>query len=268
MWNAKNGEVAVDDSTMYYVSFGYGDKPFIILPGLSDGLYTVKGKAHFLASMYKPLMKDYTIYVFSRKNGLPDGYSIKDMADDQAKVMRALGIEKAAIMGVSQGGMIAQAFAVYHPEMLEKLVIAVSTPNANGTVQNCVNTWIELARDKNYKQFVNDMNDRAYTQKYLRRYKLFYPLIISSMKRVDFDRFYANAHAILNFDIRNQLSSIICPTLILGGKEDKIVTPEASVELHESITNSHMYLYDGLGHAAFDEAKDFNERVLRFLKAE
>lgn len=45
VWNAKNGSVKLDKSEMSYVSFGYGKKVFIVLPGLSDGLTTVKGKA-------------------------------------------------------------------------------------------------------------------------------------------------------------------------------------------------------------------------------
>ena len=42
LWNAKNGSVAIGDTEMCWVSFGCGDKPFVILPGLSDGLMTVK----------------------------------------------------------------------------------------------------------------------------------------------------------------------------------------------------------------------------------
>ena len=45
LWNAKNGQVAVGDGKMSYVSFGRGGKAFVILPGLSYGLTTVKGKA-------------------------------------------------------------------------------------------------------------------------------------------------------------------------------------------------------------------------------
>ena len=43
--------------------------------------------------------------------------------------------------------------------------------------------------------------------------------------------------------------------------------PEASKELAEAIPNSQLYLYPGLGHAAYEEAGDFNDRVFAFLKA-
>ena len=58
--NIKNGIVNLGDTDMYYVSFGKGEKKLIVLPGLSDGLATVKGKARLLVSPYKKYLKDYT----------------------------------------------------------------------------------------------------------------------------------------------------------------------------------------------------------------
>ena len=78
----KNGCVATGDTDMYFVSFGTGKKKLVVLPGLSDGLATVKGKALLLSPSYKKFFKDYTVYLFSRKNRMPEGYSIRDMADD------------------------------------------------------------------------------------------------------------------------------------------------------------------------------------------
>ena len=262
----KNGEVKIADTEMNYVSFGSGSKVLVILPGLSDGITTVKGKALVLAKPYAHLFKDYTVYMFSRRNTLPEGHSIKDMADDQAYALKELGIDKANFMGVSQGGMIVQCIGIYHPELVEKLVIAVSAPYANDTIKSCVNNWINLARQKQIKDFVTDMNGKAYTPQYLKKYERFYPIIVAALKRISYDRFYVNANAILDFDVRDKLSSIKCPTLILGGKEDQIVTAEASIELHNFIENSEIYLYDGLGHAAFEETPDFNDRVYKFLE--
>ena len=72
----KNGCVKVGNIDMYYVAFGEGEKNLVVLPGLSDGLWTVKGKAWLLAGSYKRFFRDYTVYMFSRKNDMPKGYSI------------------------------------------------------------------------------------------------------------------------------------------------------------------------------------------------
>ena len=70
---------------MDYICFGKGKKNLIMIPGLGDGLKTVKGMAIPFSIMYKKYAEDYRVYVFSRKNKLEEGYSTKDMAKEFSK---------------------------------------------------------------------------------------------------------------------------------------------------------------------------------------
>lgn len=264
IWNAKNGTVPIGDTEMSYVSFGFGNKILILLPGLSDGLTTVEGKALMLAAPYKMFFKEYTVYMFSRKNEMPDSYSIREMADDQAEAMRKLGIERAYVLGVSEGGMIAQYLAINHADLVERLVIAVSAPNANDIVSLAVNSWIESAKQNNHKKLMIDTAEKSYSEKYLKKYRKAYPVIGWIAKPKTYRRFLVNANAILNFDCTDELKKITCPTLIIGGEADKIVGSAASYEMHEKITGSELYMYEKLGHAAYEEANDFYKRVFDF----
>ena len=266
LWNAKNGSVPLDDTEMSFVSFGYGTKPFIILPGLSDGLMTVSGKALMLAKPYKLFFENYTVYMFSRKNVMPEGYSIREMAKDQAKAMELLGIRKASVLGVSQGGMIAQMLAAEFPELVEKLVIAVSAPRVNGITRECILNWIEFAKQGDHKKLMIDTAEKSYSSDYLKKYRKIYPIIGTIGKPSDYSRFLINANAILSFDAVFELPKISCPVLIIGGETDRIVGKEASYELKEKIPGSELFVYKGLGHAAYEEAEDFNECVFRFLE--
>ena len=83
-------------------------------------------------------------------------------------------------------------------------------------------------------------------------------------KPSSYDRFLKNAHAILGFDARNALSKIHCPTLILAGSDDHTIGNDAAFELNRAIAGSKLFVYEGLGHGAFEEAKDFYDRVLEF----
>ena len=67
-------------------------------------------------------------------------------------------------------------------------------------------------------------------------------------------------------DVYDRLGEIKCPTLIIGGTEDKIVTGEASKEITDKIQGSELYMYEGLGHGLYEEAKDFIHRVGEFCK--
>ena len=260
----KNGSVAIGNTDMYYASFGEGQKKLVVLPGLSDGLATVKGKAWILASPYRKFLQDYTVYMFSRKNDMPEGYTIRDMANDQAQAMSRLGIDRAYVLGVSQGGMIAQCLAIDHPETVAGLILAVTAPSANATARAAVSGWIGMAQRDDHTALMVDTAEKMYSEAYLRKNGRFFPLIARFTKPGGYDRFLKNANAILRFDVRKELSKISCHTLILAGGDDHIVGNDAANELHGGIAGSDLHVYEGLGHGAFEEAKDFYGRVLDF----
>ncbi len=262
----KNGCVAVGDTDMYYVSFGKGNKTLIVLPGLSDGLSTVKGKALLLASPYKKFFEKYTVYMFSRKNTMPEGYTIRAMADDQALAMKKLGIASACVMGVSQGGMIAQYIAIDHPEIVEKLILVVTAPYANETVRDAVNAWIRMAEAGDHVSLMADTAERTYSRAYLDKHRRLFPLVARLTKPKDYERFLKNANAILAFDAREMLSKITAPTLIIAGAEDHIAGNGAACELKQNIGNSELCIYQGLGHGLFEEAGDFYDKVHGFCE--
>ena len=68
------------------------------------------------------------------------------------------------------------------------------------------------------------------------------------------------------FDVSDRLGEIKCPTLVLGSSEDKILPPEASVDIAMKI-GCELYMYGPpYGHTVFDEAPDYKNRVFEFLQ--
>ena len=265
-WNARNGCVTLPESDMYYAAFGHGKRNLIVLPGLSDGLATVYGKALLLAKPYSMFFNDFTVYMFSRRNDLPIGFTIEQMAQDQLEALDKLGIEKTAVLGVSQGGMIAQAMAVQDPQRIESLVLAVTAPCHNEIIDERVNDWIGYARAGNHKQLMIDTAEHSYSPAYLAKYRKIYPFLGALGKPKSYDRFLANAEAILKCDLLDSISSISCPTLIIGGEQDEIVGPNASYDMHEQITGSELYMYPDLGHGLYEEVPAFYGQVYYFVK--
>ena len=260
----KNGCVKVGSTDMYYVSFGSGEKKLIVLPGLSDGLATVKGKALILSLPYRRYLKDYTVYMFSRKNVMPEGYSIRDMAADQVMVMKELGICSACVLGVSQGGMIAQYMAADYPETVTKLILAVTAPCAGTVMTEAVSGWIEMAKRGDYIALMTDTAEKMYSEEYLRKNRKYFPLLSRFTKPRSYDRLIRNAYAVLGFDCRSELNKITCPTLIIAGSDDRAAGSVAATELNRAIAGSELYVYEGLGHGVYDEAGDFYDRVMEF----
>ena len=264
-YNAKNGTIQMDNTEMEYIAFGYGKKNVILIPGLGDGLRTVKGMALPFAYMYREYAKEYRVHVFSRKKVLEEGYTTRDMARDMKIAMEKAGIEKADIIGVSQGGMIAQYIAIDHPEIVKKLVLAVTVPKPNEIIENVVGTWIEWAKQDRYKDIQIDTAEKMYTEKYLSKNRWMYPFLGSVGKPKDFSRFLIMAKACLTHNAYEELDKIQIPCLVIGAKQDKVVGSEASREIVAKIPGSQLYMYQEYGHGVFDEAKDFNKRIREFV---
>lgn len=252
------------------VAFGEGTQPLVILPGLSDGLATVGGRARLMQYFYRDVPRRYRVYVASRPRSLPDDYGTREMAADYAALLRTIGVEDGTVdlWGVSQGGMISQWLAIDHGELLHRLCLTVTTAAPTETLEEAVGRWMQLAREDRYGTLMRDTMRSTYTRKHLRRYALAMPFLGLFGKPESFRRFLIQAQACLDHDARDSVGSISTPTLVLGGGADRVVGPEASAELARLIPNARLELYPELGHGAFDEAKDATPKIMSFFEEE
>lgn len=266
LYNARNGKLMLNDAIVHYLQFGKGERHLLMIPGLGDGLKTAEGMALPVAYQYRAFAKAaYTVTLISRREPLPDGCTTRDMAADLAACMDLLSIPQADVLGVSQGGMIAQWLTIDHPEKMRKLVLAVTAPNSNEVVHAVVPRWMDMAHSGDYAAIMLDTAEKSYSEAYLKKNRLFLPLLGKVGKPKDFTRFLRMAEACLTHDATPFLKDIHSPTLVIGGEKDQIVGAEASRQLHEGLAGSELFLYPEYGHAAYEEGKDFNQRVLGFL---
>lgn len=266
MLQAKNCILNLPTGMVDYIRFGSGQKSLVMIPGVGDGLKTVKGMALPFAFLYRSLAENFTVYVFSRRRNLSQGMTTRDMAEDLNSAMDALGLSAASVVGVSQGGMIVQWLAIDHPDKVETLVLTVTLSRPNDTVRDVITRWKEMSDRGDYKGIMLDTAERSYSEKRLKLARLEYRLVGSIGKPKSFDRFRIQAASCATHDAYDLLDRIICPTLVIGGNEDKIVTGQASVEMAERIPDCELYIYDGLGHGLYEEAPDFLKRVSDFCK--
>jgi len=266
LFHWKNGSVRIGDDDMDYVCFGKGKQPLILLPGLGDGLRTVKGTALPMAVMYRVFAGKYRVYMFSRRNALPAGYTTRDMAKDLKEAMDLLGIKGAAVIGVSMGGMIAQHLAADYPDRVEKLVLTVTCARQNPILEDAVSEWMELARRGDHTAFMDSNVRRIYSDAYYRKNKWLVPIMGKITKPKSYERFFVQAEACLTHNAIDRLTEIDCPTLVIGGEQDHALGGDASRELAAKIPDARLHMYAQWGHGLYEEAKDFNQTVLEFLE--
>lgn len=265
MYNIKEGQIAIENTEIEYVAFGEGTEILVIIPGLGEGMKTVKGTGFLLSRLYKLFAKKYRVYVFSRRTEIPKGFTTREMAADLKTCLTKLGLEKINLLGISQGGMICQYFAIDYPQMMNKLILAVTLSRPNDTSNRVIKNWIELADKGQFKVLTIDTMEKTYVGKRLKRYRMFYPFAGLLGKPKSNKRFLIQANACLHHNAYDELEKITNKTLVVGGLKDQIVGRQASVEIAKQIKNSELMMYPELGHGAADE-KVFINDVIEFLE--
>ena len=265
MLTPKNGSVTVENRKLNYIRFGGGDRTLVMLPGLGDGLRSVRGLAMPMALMYRRLTGHFTVWMFSAGDPLPQPCTIGALAEDLIAAWDILGLRNVNLLGVSMGGMLAQELTLRAPEKVERLILTVTAPEPNPLLEESVRGWIGMAGRGDYRGIMLDTAERSYSEAYLKKAKLGYTLFGNMGRPSSFDRFLAMSEACLAHDCRERLGAIRCPTLVIGGEKDRALGAEASRELAERIPGSELFLYPQYSHALYEEAGDFLARVDDFF---
>lgn len=268
LYHAKNGTLTIGSSRMDYIRFGSGAKTLILLPGLGDGLRSLKGTALPMALLYRKFTKEYTAYAFSRRDPIPEGYSTRDMAKDQKYAMDLLNIRQADLVGVSMGGMIAQHLAADYPEKVRKLVLVVTSARSNPLQTQSIRHWMEIAQQGDYTALMDDNLKLIYSPNYYQKNRWLVPVMGKLTKPKSYERFLIQAQACLSHNSLESLERIQAPTFVIGGEQDQVLGFEPSLELAERIPNATLKCYSQWGHSLYEEEKGFKQTVLDFLREE
>ena len=257
-------QITTDSFSMNYFSFGTGEKTMVILPGLS--IQSVMPSADAIAKQYDIFTKDFTVYVFDRRNELPALYPIEHMAENMAQVFKKLNLSNIYLFGASQGGMIAQVIAINHPELIAKLILGSTTCKV--TKNNSINAWIEKAESHDGSGLYLEFGKLVYPEALFQQYHDILNDMGKSVTAEEFERFIILAKATDGFDVTERLGAIKCPVLLLNTSDDKVLGSNAHdriIEQLKSHKDFEYYIYSGYGHAAYDTAPDYQQRMLDFF---
>lgn len=262
------GALDGSDVIMEYATFGSGSKPMVIIPGLS--LRSTLVSASSVETSYKIFKDEYTVYLFDRRKNMPAVYPVSEMAHDLSVVLKAIGIEHAAVLGMSQGGMIAQHVAINNPELVGQMVLASTSSRAEPLQKEVIGNWAILAQEGKAEELVNSFIDNAFTPSFLQRYRRALLMMYKNLTDEELRRFAITAEACAGMDVYDHLGKIKCHTFVIGAGLDHVVTYEASVKIAEKLKSENVpcqfFTYEENGHAVFDEAKDYKERMQEFLR--
>lgn len=261
----EQGCVKTKDFEMDYFKFGNGPRTLVMIPGLA--IQSVMSAADAVEGINAFMNDDFTSYVFDRKRIIPEGYSIKDIAEDTVAAIKELGLSDLYLFGASQGGMIALTITIEHPELVKKLVLASTSSHVKPEQNGVIDHWIELAKKKDRLGLYLNYGKEIYPPNVYEQYEGFFKDAAATVTDEELEKFVILASSIKGFDISGKLDKIDCPVLVTGAFEDPVLDSDATMEIAENLDyrdDFALYMYTGYGHAAFDTAPDFRKRIYDF----
>ncbi len=258
----------VGDIEIYYEVHGAGPRTLVLIRGLGSNLLSWYEQIDELSRHYKCVVFDNRGAGRTDKPDAP--YSIKQMADDTAGLMDALRIGRAALLGISMGGMIAQEFALHHQEKLSCLILGCthfggagvtqSPPEIVASVMAGTNATPEQQKQQLQAVFCDDTIERR-------------PEVVEKHHRIRAQyaippfAFMRQIAAIGAFDASARLAQIHVPTMVIAGREDRLVAPGNSKLIADRIPGATLTELPG-GHLFMAEyPEQFNRAVTDFIDA-
>jgi len=251
-----------------YNRFGHGPRPLVVFQGLFfENKPFSNLSARFMLGMYKALGEDYTIYSVMRKPGLPGGYSMRDMADDYATMIRQEFGGPVDVIGTSTGGSIALHFAADHPDLVRRLVIHSSAHTLGDRAKAVQMETGRLARQRKWREAYTVMLGPMFLPMPAGKIMLWLASRVMSLSAPqDPSDLVVTVEAEDKHEFKDRLHEITAPTLVVAGAEDPFYTEQLFRETAEGIPNARLILYPHMGHAA--SGKQFERDVLAFLRGE
>lgn len=266
-------EMTLGRDTFHYETRGSGE-PLIFISGMAGdhSAWDMQLSSH---------AKHYTCVTFDNRGigGSADaakGYSAETytpelLADDVARLMDALGIGKAHIVGASMGGVIAQAFALSHPQRMVSLSLHSTFARVNGKMRCRFETELFLLKKVEVIDVLTSLAPLIWSERTLSERSHIIENFRASRKTkgmpVSKEVYELQGQAIMKTDFLSRLGQITVPVLITTGTDDGLVPPEESRLIHKAIPGSEYHLFSGCGHAVtFENPRGFNLVSLRFLR--
>jgi len=195
-------------------------------------------------------------------------YTHEMHARDLAELMEKLSLSSAHIVGISNGGMVAQHMALDFPDKVRGLVLTDTTSSITPLLNTILTSWIELIKAGGMGLLFNSYLPFIFGESFIEKNAA----DIALMRELSIKR--NPAKAVLNLitgsqsmNLAHRLSEISAPTLIVHGEDDILIPLKHARVLHEGISGSRLETIPDCGHVPpAEQPGKFNRLVVDFLK--
>jgi 3-oxoadipate enol-lactonase len=242
------------DIRLFYERRGQGPR-LLVITGTNGDL---RRKPSVMES---PLTRRFALLAYDQRglgqSSKPDRpYRMTDYADDAAQVMEAVGWKSARVLGISFGGMVAQEFALRHPQKVERLALCCTAPGGRGGASYPLHELIGLTPQQRAESLLavqDTRRDAAWVAAGPARAQAALDELMARARPIDpSDPNMAmgsrrQIEARRDHDTFDRLPQMKMPVGIFAGKYDGVAKPEAQEAMRRQIPQASLHFFDG-GH--------------------
>jgi len=249
--------ININGADIFYESFGISSSlhpPVVLIHGSTiDGTTDWADIAPALAKKYKVFVPDCRGH--GRSNNPNNSYSFKELANDVATFIKAMGFDKAHVIGHSNGGNVALVTLMEHTDVIQSCIPQAA--NAYVT-QYLIDREPEIFDPERVKREVPEwMNEMITLHSEVNGKEYWRDLLHMTMKEIISEPNYTP----------EQLSKVRKPTLVIMGADDTVNAPDRHAQfIAENIPNAELWIPESTGHNVHKEKRDeWLAMVMEFL---
>jgi pimeloyl-ACP methyl ester carboxylesterase len=260
-------EIEIENGVIQpYVMIEGGSTPMVIVPGAADGLRTCSDVAVYLAWFYRERINDCRLLILSRREPLSQDFAIEQQAQDMLAAVECLGFGPAVWECLSAAGPIGQWAAVKRPDIVRGLILSSSYDHVTGRLKKSLERWLQIARQGGAQDPFWSLIEPKYRPPPDVLAQLDPALLQGATTPRAPERFDRLLTALLELDQRGLTPQISCPTLVVGGEDDRVVPAEMQREMAQRIPGAELRLFPGFGHFNDMENPEYQPLVTQFAQ--
>jgi 3-oxoadipate enol-lactonase len=193
-------------------------------------------------------------------------YTLEQLADDLAALLKALNVDKAHFCGLSMGGMIGQTFALMYPGVFRTLMLADTTSRYPAEAGPLWAERIKTAETKGMEPLAQPTLERWFTEPFRKAN----PAVVDGIRKLivatPVAGYVGCSHAIPKINLSARLKEIQCPILVIVGADDPGTPVSMAKEIHDSAPGSKLVVLPQAAHLAnLEQPAGFTRAMEEFL---
>jgi 3-oxoadipate enol-lactonase len=236
-----------DVKQLHAVRAGSGKGPLLVFShalGLDHRMW---------ASVVEALAARHTMLLYDHRGHGRSGYganawSLDDLVDDAAALIRVHADGPVVFIGLSMGGMVAQGLAVRHPELLRGVVLAHTVAGYGDAARQAWVQRIETVRASGMEAVVDTVVSRYLGRGFLAVHPQAGEALRATLLANDPISYAASCQAVAQVDWRAALPGVRCSTLVIAGRHDLGAPVDEAQRIAAAIPGAHLLILEHSAH--------------------